>query len=124
MVFARGGKEYTATVPLEIAPSRPRDEIAIGGRSPFTGARVANLSPALADELQIQSADSGVVLVTVPDNSIAAQFGFRPGDIIVDVNGTRMEATRDLEKASEAQARSWRVTIQRGGQRISAVFGG
>jgi len=124
VVFARGGKEYTATVPLEIAPSRPRDEIAIGGRSPFTGARVANLSPALADELQIQSADSGVVLVTVPDNSIAAQFGFRPGDIIVDVNGTRMEATRDLEKASEAQARSWRVTIQRGGQRISAVFGG
>ena len=124
VVFARGGKEYTATVPLETAPSRPRDEIAIGGRSPFTGARVANLSPALADELQIPSSDSGVVLVTVPDNSIAAQFGFRPGDIIVDVNGTRIEATRDLEKASEAQARSWRVTIQRGGQRISAVFGG
>ena len=124
LVFVRGGKEYTAAVTLEIAPSRPRDEIAVGGRSPFTGARVANLSPALADELQLKSADSGVVMVSVPDNSIAAQFGFRPGDIIVDVNGARIEATHDLEKASEAQARSWRVTIQRGGQRIAAVFGG
>ena len=124
LAFVRGGKEYAATMPLEIAPSRPRDEIAVGGRSPFTGARVANLSPALADELQLKSADSGVVMVSVPDNSIAAQFGFRPGDVIVDVNGTRIEATRDLEKASETQARSWRVTIQRGGQRISAVFGG
>ncbi|HEX2537281.1 MAG TPA: DegQ family serine endoprotease [Pseudolabrys sp.] len=124
LAFVRGGKEYAATVPLEIAPSRPRDEIAVGGRSPFTGARIANLSPALADELQIQSADSGVVVVTVPDNSIAAQFGFRPGDIIVDVNGAKIERTRDLEKASESPARSWRVTIQRGGQRISAVFGG
>jgi Do/DeqQ family serine protease len=124
LVFVRGGKEYAATIPLEVAPDRPRDEIAIGGRSPFTGARVANLSPALADQLQVQSADSGVIVVNVPDNSIAAQFGFRPGDIIVDVNGEKIERTRDLEKVSEKPGRSWRVTIQRGGRRISAVFGG
>jgi len=124
LVYVRGGKDYSTTVALETAPDRPRDEIDIRGRSPFTGARVANLSPALADQLQIQNADSGVVVVSVPDNSIAAQFGFRPGDIIVDVNGEKVEATRDLEKVSEAQARSWRVTIQRGGQRIRATFGG
>jgi Do/DeqQ family serine protease len=124
LVFVRGGKEYAAAVPLETAPDRPRDEINIGGRSPFTGARVANLSPALADQLQIQNGDTGVVVVNVPDNSIAASFGFRPGDIIVDVNGEKIERTRDLEKVSETRARTWRVTIQRGGRRISAVFSG
>jgi Do/DeqQ family serine protease len=124
LVYVRGGKEYAASVALELAPDRPRDEIAIRGRSPFTGARVANLSPALADQLQIQNSDSGVVVLDVPDNSIAAQFGFRPGDVIVDVNGERIEHTRDLEKVSETPARSWRVTIQRGGRRISAVFSG
>jgi Do/DeqQ family serine protease len=124
LVFVRGGKEYAAAVPLETAPDRPREEIDIRGRSPFTGARVANLSPALADQLQIQNVDSGVVVLAVPDNSIAASFGFRPGDIIVDVNGERIGRTRDLEKASESAARAWRVTIQRGGRRISAVFSG
>jgi Do/DeqQ family serine protease len=124
LVFMRGGKETTASVALELAPDRPRDEIAIRGRSPFTGARVANLSPALADQLQIQNGDSGVVVLDVPDNSIAARFGFQPGDVIVDVNGEKIERTQDLEKLSEASARSWRVTIQRGGRRISAVFSG
>ena len=114
----------TIAVALETAPDRPRDEINIGGRSPFTGARVANLSPALADQLQIQGSDSGVVVIDVPDNSIAASFGFHPGDVIVDVNGERIEHTHDLEKVSETPARAWRVTIQRGGRRISAVFSG
>jgi S1-C subfamily serine protease len=124
LAFVRGGKTYDATVALQTAPDRPRDEIDIHGRSPFTGARVANLSPALADQMQLQGAESGVVVVNVPDNSIAASFGFHPGDIIVDVNGERIAKTGDLEKLSETPARSWRVTIQRGGQRISAVFSG
>ena len=124
IAFIRGGKAYDASVALRTAPDRPRDEIDIRGRSPFTGARVANLSPALADQMQVQNAESGVVVVTVPDNSIAASFGFRAGDIIVDVNGERIDKTSDLEKASETPARAWRVTIQRGGQRISAVFSG
>ena len=124
VAFTRAGKTYDAKVALQTAPDRPRDEIDIRGRSPFTGARVANLSPALADQLQLQGADSGVVVVNVPDNSVAAQFGFRPGDVIVEVNGERIGKTADLEKASETPVRAWRVTIQRGGQRISAVFSG
>ena len=44
-------------VALETAPEAPRDEIVIKSRSPFLGAKVANLSPALADELRLDAVD-------------------------------------------------------------------
>src|SRR6266545_282633 len=46
----RAGKETTVPVVLEAAPDTPRDELVIGQRSPFQGAKVGNLSPALADD--------------------------------------------------------------------------
>src|SRR5262249_46488437 len=47
----RQGRESKIPIALETAPDAPRDEITIASRSPFEGAKVANLSPALADEL-------------------------------------------------------------------------
>src|SRR6185437_6117821 len=76
----RGGKEMTFTVALQTAPETPRDEITIRSRSPFSGAKVANLSPALADELQIDTATRGVVILDVDDGSYASNLGFRRGD--------------------------------------------
>ena len=55
----RGGKESKVAVALETAPESPRDEIVIEARSPFLGAKVANLSPALADELRLDRVDRG-----------------------------------------------------------------
>ena len=120
----RNGQEMHVTVPLEPAPDVPRDELVIGSRSPFLGAKVANLSPALAEELRIDTKAEGVVVIDVPDNSIAARYGFRRGDVIVIVNGEPIAKTRDLERAAGEATRTWSVTILRGGQRISAEFRG
>jgi len=122
--IVRGGKESKVAVALETAPELPRDEILIEARSPFTGAKVANLSPALADELRLDSAAEGVVVVEVADGTLAQQFGFQRGDVLLGVNGAKIAKTADLQKAAQAGARVWRITIQRGGQQISAVFGG
>jgi S1-C subfamily serine protease len=111
-------------VPLEMAPEAPADEITIKSRSPFGGAKVANLSPALADRLQITNVDSGVVVVSVADGSFANSFGFQHGDVVLEVNGQKINSTRDLERVTHNASSLWRVTILRGGQRISAVFGG
>ena len=46
----RGGREGIITVTLETAPDTGRDEMVISSRSPFRGAKVANLSPALTDD--------------------------------------------------------------------------
>jgi S1-C subfamily serine protease len=122
--LVRGGRESKLAVALETAPVSPRDEILIEARSPFGGAKVANISPALADELRLDSATEGVVVVDITDGTLAQQFGFQRGDILLAVNGVKIAKTRDLEKVAKAGSRLWRITIQRGGQQISAVFGG
>ncbi len=124
VTLLRGGREVVASVPLRTAPETPRDEITIRARSPFSGAKVANLSPALADELQLNNANQGVVVLDVADGSYASNLGFRRGDIIVSVNGSAIESTRELARIAETPNRTWRLVINRGGQRITAVFGG
>jgi S1-C subfamily serine protease len=120
----RSGRETKIAVALETAPETPRDEIVIQARSPFAGAKIANLSPALADELRLESSTEGVAVVEVTEGTLAQNVGFQKGDVIVSVNNTKIAKTRDLEKVAQAGSRVWRVIIQRGGQQIQAVFGG
>jgi len=120
----RAGKEMTVTLALLAAPDIARDEVVIKGRSPFSGATVANLSPALADELQIQNAEQGVVVLDVENGSYASNLGFRRGDVVLAVNGRTIDKTGELARVTEQPSRAWRVTIRRGAQQISAVFGG
>jgi Do/DeqQ family serine protease len=120
----RAGKEVKLSVALETAPDLPRDEILIRTRSPFLGAKVANLSPALAEELRLDAEMQGVVILDITAGTTSQALGFQPGDIVVSVNGEKVGKTRDLERLTKDPSRAWRVTIQRGGQQISAVFGG
>jgi Do/DeqQ family serine protease len=120
----REGHDLTMTVALQTAPETPRDEIVIRSRSPFSGAKVANLSPALADQLQLQNADEGVVIVDVDNGSYASNLGFRRGDMILSVNNEKISKTRDLERVTGTPQQSWRIIIRRDGQQISAIFNG
>ena len=120
----RSGRETQLTIALETAPETPRDEVVIRARSPFAGAKVANLSPGLAEELRLEATSDGVVIVEVADGSLAQNFGFQPGDRILSVNNERIRRTRDLERMASQQARMWRITIDRGGKQLSVVFGG
>src|SRR4051794_37109992 len=98
----RGGRETKIAVALETAPETPRDEIVIQARSPFAGAKIANLSPALADELRLESSTEGVAVVEVTEGTLAQNVGFQKGDVIVSVNNTKIAKTRDLEKVAQA----------------------
>jgi Do/DeqQ family serine protease len=118
----REGREASIMVALTLAPELPRDEVTIRSRSPFGGVKAVNLSPALADELQVDSATEGVVILDVDNGSYASNLGFQRGDIIESVNNERIEKTRDLERAANSKSGSWRIVINRHGQRINAVF--
>ena len=120
----RSGKPLKITITLETAPDTGRDEIIIKPRSPFQGAKVANISPALADELKLDSNVEGVVITDLADDAVAASVGFKKGDVIVAVNGAKIARTADLDKAARESVRIWRITVIRGGQQLSVVLGG
>ncbi|NVO13710.1 MAG: Do family serine endopeptidase [Rhodoplanes sp.] len=120
----RSGREIRVSVPLETVPDGPRDERVIKARSPFLGAKVANLSPALADELRLDISLQGVAIIEVQENSTARSLGFRKGDVVLAINGEKIASSSDLERAAGQQNRLWRITILREGQSISVVFGG
>ncbi len=125
LTVLRGGRTLSLPVKLAAAPEVPaRDALTIHSRSPFQGAEVMNMSPAVAEELSLDGAPDGVVVASVGDGSTAADVGVQKGDIVVAVNGQKIANTRDLEKACAERARLWDLTIKRGAQTIRTQLGG
>jgi S1-C subfamily serine protease len=105
-------------------PDTGRNEIVLTGRSPFQGAQVANISPAVADELHIDTDTEGVVVTGLANGGTASEVGFQKGDIILSVNNQKISKTGDLEKVTREATRLWRITLVRGGQQINVTLGG
>ena len=125
LIVKRGGRAIVLPLKHVAAPEKPaRDAIKIKTLSPFQGAVVMNLSPAVAEELSLENAHEGVVVANVPEGSTAANVGVQKGDLILVVNGQKIATTRDLEKASAARPDYWKLTIGRGGEVIQTVIGG
>ena len=124
IVVLRGGRETKVTIALQSAPDAPREELVIQSRSPFLGAKVAKVSPALAEELKLDPSTEGVVIVEIADGSIAQSLGFQRGDLVLNVNGNNIVRTSDLERATKTQSPLWRISVSRNGQQMSVVFGG
>jgi Do/DeqQ family serine protease len=122
---SRGGATKTLSVALSTAPETPaREQRTLRGESPFTGATVANLSPALTDEMSLDQSLRGVVVMETGEGTIAEQLGFQKGDIIRAVNDKKVAAVKDLVIIASGQPGLWKVTIERDGRTITSVFGG
>ena len=121
----RNGQKSTRTMRLIAAPEVPaRDPVTIAGRSPFTGATVLNLSPAVKEEFSIEAFREGVVVSEVPQNSVAARIGLQKGDVVLAVNDAKIARTTDLKRLTEAPRNWWKLTIGRGGQVFTTAIGG
>jgi serine protease Do len=119
----RGGRRVAAALPLETAPEVPaRDETTLRGRHPLAGAVIANLSPALAEELDLPGAWEGVIIVRVVRGSPAHRLRFRAGDVILAVNGAEAREARGLAAELDRPAEHWRVEFSRDGRVRHAEF--
>jgi Do/DeqQ family serine protease len=120
----RKGKPLRAKLALVQAPDKPaREETQIKGRTPLTGAVVANVSPALADELGLGISAKGVAVVDVKGGP-AAEIGFRKGDLLLEVNGEKVTSVKTLQAALTKENAYWELSIDRGGQVRSVRLGG
>jgi Do/DeqQ family serine protease len=124
LTIIRKGKELTVPVSLRAAPEvPPRNLTYLKGRQPLSGAQVGNLSPAYAEELGIRRT-SGVIIARLRNNAIATYMGFRPGDIILAVNGRRIRTIKELSAAlSQPQYGTWQFVIERNGRRYQFTRG-
>jgi Do/DeqQ family serine protease len=123
-LVVRRGKEAARSIRLLVEPppgAGPATEVLIGGRNPLSGATVVDLSPAVAQQLGIDPfiADGGVLVTKVGDG-YAASLGVQPGDLIRGVNGQAVTTVKGLKALLAEGGHGWRITIQRGGQRIMA----
>lgn len=117
------GKEHKVEIELVRAPEGETTvEVFIEGRSPFAGAKVAALSPWLAQRLGMRGNERGVAVIEIASNSPAAGFGLRPRDIVREVNGEQIDSAEKLREVASVQARWWRFTIERDGQLLNKVL--
>ncbi|WP_029012349.1 DegQ family serine endoprotease [Niveispirillum irakense] len=121
----RQGREQELRLKLIGAPEDPpREETVLSGRHPLVGAKVANLSPALAEEIRFDGAAEGVVVLEVTRGSAAAALGLRPGDLVLRVNDRAIASVRELAAAVKDQARRWTISVRRGDQTLTTTVGG
>ena len=116
----RGGKEFVFNMKLAPPPEDPpRDQTLLDGRQPLNGASVANMSPAVADELGLVEYRPGVIVMEVKPGSYAGRF-VRPGDMILGVNGQDVKNVAELKKRIAAGVAS--VSIGREGMVSTVQF--
>ena len=123
LTILRKGRTLKLSVALEAPPEiPPRDLTEIDGTNPLAGAVVANLSPALADELGFDGFQPGVIVLKLRTGSPASRLRFQIGDILLSINGRDVTTVKDLQRALEGTSQGWRVQIKRGGQDMQMVI--
>lgn len=116
----RGGKNRIFWVKLEPPPGATEaDLVLINGNSIFSGARVAELSPRLAEEngLDPFQKGSGIYVHSVLRRSMARRV-LRPGDIIRAINGKQVKTVTELQAEIAKPAASWNIELDRNGRII------
>jgi len=117
----RAGRVITVPIVLQEAPEDPpRNETMIEGQTPFAGVKVANLSPAYAEEIGTDPFRRGVMVVAANRNSAVIRAGLlKLGDIIQSLNGIKIKKVRDIERALRKEADSYDIVLDRKGRMIN-----
>jgi len=122
----RKGQRVKATITL-VAPVEdpPRDARDLLGRHPLTGCKVANLSPAVAQEVGVDDdTREGVVVLEVKEKTPAARLGVKRGDIVVAVNNEKVKSVAQLATVLDLAGGGWRLSVERGGKVFNLTIQG
>ena len=124
LAVIRKGQRIEVDVPLILPPEDPaRDRTPMTGRNPLGGARVENLSPAVAEETGIRSPENGVVIMEIKEG-FAGRVGMRVGDVVLSINGANVKSVSELIKILKQPAQAWRINLKRGESILELLVGG
>jgi len=121
LTVLRDGRQMTLTASAEAPPGGAPQARELTGRHPLSGARVVTLTPATAEAAGLDPFADGVFIQALDRGGVASRIGFRPGDIIDEVNGQPMRDAAQLDRVM-AQARNWVIGVERNGQRAELRF--
>jgi len=121
--YQRKGERRETQVTMISAPETvDRTTTLIKGNNPLAGAVVANLSPAVADELDLPADAAGVVVARI-EGGPAARF-MRRGDVVLEINGQDIDSVETLSALLADDKGSWRIALKRGGRVLKIAIGG
>ncbi len=110
LTFIRNGQTRTASIRLIPEPAGAlRANVEITGRNPLQGATVSGVTSSMANELGVEPG-SGVLITEMSRRSVAAQYGFAPGDVITIVNGRKVTSPAALQAALNGAKGGWRIS--------------
>lgn len=97
--ISRAGESFDIKVKAIAPPDiPPRQETKLEGRHALNGATIGYINPAVIIELGLDTEeDEGVVVLDVPRDAAAARI-IGPGDVLLEINGKKIEKVEDVEK--------------------------
>jgi len=121
----RGKENRTVNVTLGTFPDEPGGrEAESEGRTSRLGMTLRDLSPQMAERLELPRGTRGVLVMEVEAGEAAEDAGLVRGDVIVSVNGQPVEGVQSFERAveqSKADGRA-RLRVRRGEQFFVVVL--
>ncbi len=120
----RGSRKTSLSLPLETPPYRPKPEATtLDGQQVLAGATVANLSPGLDKDLNLDLFKQGVVVLKVERGSPAAELRLMRGDVVTAVADQAISEVNQLARLLRELRPPWRLEIERDGERLAVVIG-
>ena len=120
LIVYQQGKFTSVAVGLVAPPDTPAaNRTWAPSVSPLRGARIASLSPALAEEIGLDSGLSGVVVLEAGVGSGASRLGLSAGDIIRDINNREVRTVDDVLAFQKTAFKPWNITLTRAGQEVT-----
>ncbi len=114
----RDGKQIQCTATLEVR----KDNAGSNNADLFPGLDVLSLNSKDIDQSQLPKGVKGVAVMNVYAKSPAAVMGVKPGDIVTEVNGRKVESLKDFYREVNSDASSkLSFTINREGKTLSTL---
>ncbi len=120
----RSGVEKEIPVTLGTFPDTEEKEDAAGSQKAQLGMSLRDLSPELAERLELPRGAKGVVVMSVEAGEAAEEAGLARGDVIVGVNGVAVDGVSSFEtEIAKAKVDGLaRLRVRRGGSHLFLIL--